>query len=308
MTNSEEKYFALLKREIVAKMQETYPGIPESVSDWKGQNIIDFQSDLKFKLNHYLSEKWFYNHMKSESSKLPRIDILNFLSEYTGFQNWDNFKHVHSNIERTQKSNKSKKQFYTIPLITVVGLTIIYSLYVFFYSQEYRFCFYDSITRQPVQNTIIEVTLLEKKQSPRNYLGDTNGCFTLKTNKRKVSFVVESPYYKRDTISRTLSSFNRNENIKLRVDDYALLLHYFSNNKIQDWMNRRQELSRMFSDEAKIYQVYEGTVGMEMYNKWEFIQKLSLPSSGLKDIEILNTKYDDEQITHLRFRQNGNSE
>lgn len=308
MADSEDKYFELLKSKIVATMQETYPGIPDSISDWKGQNIIDFQSDLKFKQNQYLSEKWFYTHMKSENSKLPRIDILNFLSRYTGYRNWDNFKHFQTGSDKVAEHDKSNSYFYIIPLITVLTLTIFYFLYLLLYTKEYNFCFYDSISKQPISNTFIEITLLEHKQSPRNYLCDSVGCFSLKTHRRKVRFVIESPYYKRDTVVRVLSSFNRNEKIKLKADDYSLLIHYFSRNKVEDWLKRREALNRMFSDSAKIYQVYEGTVGMEMYNKWEFIQKLSLPTSGLKDIEILNTKYDDEQITHLRFKQNSNSE
>lgn len=60
----------------------------------------------------------------------------------------------------------------------------------------------------------------------------------------------------------------------------------------------------MFSDSARIFQVMEGTIGMEMYNKWEFIIKLNLPTSSLRDIEILDTKYGNEKITHLRFKQN----
>jgi len=289
-------------------MQETYPGIPASISDWKGQNIVDFQSDLKFKQNQYLSEKWFYTHMKTENQKLPRIDILNFLSRYTGYRSWDNFKHAHSKSNNVDASDKSNSYFYVVPLITVVTLTVFYFLYLLLYTQEFTFCFYDSISKQPISNTIIEITLLENEQSPRNYLCDSLGCFSLKTHKRQVHFVVESPYYHRDTVVRVLSRFNRNEKIKLKVDDYSLMIHYFSKNKIQDWLKRREELDQMFSDSAKIFQVYEGTVGMELYNKWEFIQKLSIPTSGLKDIEILNTKYEDDQITHLSFKQNNNSE
>ena len=33
-------------------------------------------------VNGRISEKWFYTHIKSNSGKLPRIDMLNILSEY----------------------------------------------------------------------------------------------------------------------------------------------------------------------------------------------------------------------------------
>ncbi len=305
MTNSESKYFVLLKGKIVATMQKTYPGIPASISEWKGQNIIDFQSDLKFKQKEHLSEKWFYMHMKTENLKLPRIDILNFLSQYVGYNNWEDFKHFHSHKHKTSTNNKSNRSFYLLPLILVVILTIFYFSYKSFYAQEYSFCFYDSVTKQPIRNSIIEVTLLENNESNRNYLCNVDGCFNLKTNKSRLKLVVETPYYHSDTIFRRLNSFNRSENIKLQIDDYAIMIHYFSNSNVQDWLKRRDDLNDMFSENAKIFQVYEGTVGMEIYNKWEFINKLTLPTSSLRDIEILDTKYSGEEITHLRFKQNG---
>lgn len=305
MTISEEKYFELLKGKIVATMQNTYPGIPDLISEWKGQNIIDFQSDLTFKQKEYLSEKWFYTHMKSGSLKLPRIDILNFLSKYVGYQSWDNFKHLHTDEKGKSTNNKANSFFYLIPLFIAVILTTLYFGYKSFYSQEYTFCFYDSVSKQSISNNIIEVTLLEKDESHRNYLCDAHGCFSLKTNKSRLKFIVETPYYLNDTIVRRLNSFNRSENIKLQIDDYAMMIHYFSNSKVQDWLKRRDDLNRMFSDNAKIFQVYEETIGMEIYNKWEFINKLTLPTKGLQDIEILNKKYEGEQITHLCFKQNG---
>lgn len=302
MTDSEEKYFSLLKEQIVATMQKSYPGIPESVSEWKGQNIIDFQGDLEFRQKQHISEKWFYTHMKSENGKLPRIDVLNFLSKYVGAQSWEDFKY--SQAQNEERHKKIQHSNFLLPLLGVIIITLCYWAYKSFYSQEYIFCFYDSISKQTVSNSLIEITLLNNKESDKNYLCDAEGCFTLKTNKNKVRFIVETAYYQTDTISRRLSSFNRSEKIKLEVDDYAIMIHYFSNSKVKDWIKRRDELDHIFSENAKIFQVYEGTVGMEIYNKWEFINKLTLPTNSLRDIEILDTKYKGERITHLRFKQN----
>ena len=289
-------------------MQKVYPGIPISIAEWKGQHIVDFQSELQRTQHEHISEKWFYNHMKSEREKLPRVDILNFLSQFVGYKNWDEFKHYHTNAEEEPDEQKAKKVTYALPLVLVILVTIIYFVFKFFNAQEYTFCFYDNVSKQAISNNIIEVTLLEEKESPRNYLCDRDGCFSIKTNRNKIHFVVEAPYYHRDTIVRRLNSFNRSERIRLQVDDYAIMLHYFSNSKVQDWIKRKEDLNAIFSDNAKIFQVYEGTVGMEIYNKWEFINKLSLPTSGLRDIVILDKKYQGEQITHLRFKQNGTGE
>ncbi len=175
------------------------------------------------------------------------------------------------------------------------------------YTQVYNFCFYDSYTKEPVNNGVIEITVLSN-ESPVNYLCDSSGCFTIKTHERVINFVVETPYYHTDTIIRTLNKFNRTENIKLKPDDYALMIHYLSTSNITDWLKHRENLDNMIIDSAKIFQVLEGTVGMATFNKWEFINKLTLPTSSLRDIEIIDTQYDGNKISRLCFKQNGNKE
>jgi len=91
LQNGNKNYFELLKQKIVATMQQSYPGINPSISDWKGQEITDFQEELLIKVNAHISEKWFYNHIKSENRSLPRIDVLNLLSKYAGYANWNDF-------------------------------------------------------------------------------------------------------------------------------------------------------------------------------------------------------------------------
>jgi hypothetical protein len=45
------------------------------------------------------------------------------------------------------------------------------------------------------------------------------------------------------------------------------------------------------------------TLGMDVYNKWEFINKITIPSRGLKNLEIIETTFKGEQISALWFRQ-----
>ncbi len=305
MDISESKYFEILKAQIVKVMQQSYPGIPDSISDWKGQNIIDFQTELRFKQSEHISEKWFYTHMKSTNSKLPRIDILIFLSKYVGCKNWDEFKIKNRDANNFVPDDKSNRVFYFVPIILLVILGLFYLGFKSMYTQEYSFCFYDNDTKNPVINSIIEISVLNDEESPVNYLCNVDGCFTIKTNKRILKFIVETPYYHTDTIVRTLNKFNRTENVKLRIDDYSVMIQYFSNSNVDDWLKRRENLNLMFSDSAKIFQVLEGTIGMEIYNKWDFINKLTVPASSLRDIEIIDAKYEGEKITRLRFKQNG---
>ena len=83
------------------------------------------------------------------------------------------------------------------------------------------------------------------------------------------------------------------------------MIHLFSKSKIKSWKERRKQLNRMLADNAMIYQVYEdGKTGMELYNKKEFIDKLTVPLKSLKNIEIIETMYNGDKISILRFKQN----
>ena len=304
------KYFERLKEQIVLKMQQSYPAIPDSISDWKGQHIVDFQTELRVKQNEQISEKWFYTHMKTENKKLPRIDMLNFLSKFAGFNDWDDFKFKNGVTEKNSNKpgDKSNRVFFLLPLLTLGGVFVFYMAFSVLYTQNYTFCFYDHYTKKPIENQIIEIRVLSDTESPVSYLCDNTGCFSIKCSERILRFVVETPYYHTDTLFRNLNKFNRTENIMLRLDDYAVMIQYFSTSNVKDWLKRRENLNAMIADSAKIFQVLTGTIGMEMFNKQEFINKLTLPTSSLRNIEILDSKYEGGKITHLRFTQNQENE
>ncbi|MBM7417784.1 hypothetical protein GGQ33_000308 [Chryseobacterium sp. JUb44] len=76
-------------------MKEYTPSYDE-ISKWKGIDIIYFQEDLRKKAKGNISEKSFYTYFKSSPvSKLPRIDMLNLLSIYAGYDSWYDFKKNH---------------------------------------------------------------------------------------------------------------------------------------------------------------------------------------------------------------------
>ena len=107
MQQEEKRLYSLLKKELASAMKNSYPGINPDISDWKGQEITDFQEDLLSRINGRVSEKWFYTHMKSSNASLPRIDVLNMLSRYSGYKNWDDFRH--SNSESFKLNETIKK-------------------------------------------------------------------------------------------------------------------------------------------------------------------------------------------------------
>ena len=292
-------------------MQQSYPGIDPSISEWKGQEITDFQEELLKKVNAHISEKWFYTHMKSACNSLPRIDVLNLLSRYAGYANWDDFVFRHREMETflvvsPKPTASPNRYFYLVPLLVIVVMAGFYGLFRLFNTREYRFNLYDADTREPITGIKIAVRLFPEGESPVDLISDTNGSFTLKTDKSIIRMIISNPYYHSDTISRILKKLNGEEIISLHADDFALMIHYFSKTNVADWEKRRRKLEQMIEDSAMICQVVNDreATGMELFTKQEFIDKLTMPSGRLKNLEILDTRYRNDRISALRFRVN----
>lgn len=292
-------------------MQQSYPGINPSISEWKGQEITDFQEELRIKVNAHLSEKWFYTHMKSGRNSVPRIDMLNLLSRYAGYANWDDFVFENNDIKinppLTGTSPKSANRFFIlVPLLTVVIVLIFYGLFRLFNTREYHFTFYDADTREPITNSTIEVTVLQEGESNVKSLVSSDEGFQLKTDRSLIKMVIEAPYYHSDTITRMVRKLDREEMVMLHADDYALMIHYYSTMKVDDWQKRRVRLEEMIDDAAMICQVVNDrdATGMALYNKSEFIDKMTMPAGSLKNIEILSSQMRENKIMVLRFRIN----
>jgi hypothetical protein len=170
--------------------------------------------------------------------------------------------------------------------------------------REFQFRFYDSLTKELIQSDKIEIVLLPENNSPVSYLSDSAGVFVLKTYKRNLKLLVSAPYYKTDTVRRILKTFERHQKIGLHPDDFARMIHYFSEMKVEDWLKRRAYLDSIIDDGAMICQVGGGSrkLGVELFNKQEFIDRLTIPAGSLKNLDILETKLKNEKIVVLRFR------
>lgn len=305
MPKQELIYFEILKKEVVKTLQKTH-SVGSDIENWKGQEIIYLQDDLADKVNGRISEKWFYTHIKANSSKLPRIDMLNILSEYAGYQNWNDLKSKFSQEKSPKKRFISKN----ILIGIVIGSSLISAKLVidaFFPADNvYKFCFVDSDLKTTIKNSPIWIIWMNDNESSMVSKCDSTGCFQFTTEKEKIKFIVRSPYYKPDTITRIVYDKKiREEQILLKTNDYALMIHMFSKSKVKNWKKRRFQLNQMIADNAKIYQVHEdGETGMELYNKKDFINKLTVPLKSLKKIEVIETIYTGDKISILRFTQN----
>jgi len=96
VTDLDLLHFEQLKKDVQAQYLKEYTPSYDEISKWKGIDIIYFQEDLRKKAKGNISEKSFYTYFKSSPvTKLPRIDMLNLLSIYAGYDSWYEFKKNH---------------------------------------------------------------------------------------------------------------------------------------------------------------------------------------------------------------------
>ncbi len=292
-TNSNDiQTFKTLLRKVSEVFLQRHSASSTDMSQWKGQDIVLFQEDLRQKTQASISEKWFYTYVKNTPEKLPRIDMLNMLSQYCGYESWNAFKKNHRQRE------KMKLRRWAIPILFVVFL-VAYSFFP--RKRTFNFCFVDADQKTAITNIAIDIIILNKSESPIYTKTDSLGCFTWETKDDHIRFVAQSPYHKNDTIYRTISG-QKGDAIQLRTDDYALMLHYYGNNNVKDWKKRRQQLNQLIANEATIFEVLPHQLGVELYSKQEFIDKLSTPTEGLKRMQVLQTEYREEKIVKLKFK------
>ena len=310
MREGESAYFQLLKKALGEKYAAAHPGASNEISSLKGEEIVRFQEHLSQEVQGRISEKWFYTHLKNENKgKLPRIDVLNMLSRYVGFEDWQMFMHEQMLPESRDKAialpePKIRKLTPWAIGFVAVGLIFLGTFWAASAPPDYIICFIDADRNEAVKRDQVEILLLKKNQTPARFEVDEIGCLSWLTDEETITFVVKGAYYRNDTIVRQVASALRRETISLKTDDYALMIHYFSQAKVEDWHKRRAQLDEIFADDARVFQVLSGTQrGMEMYNKQEFIDKLTMPVHSLKNIEILETVYRNDQIVNLRFIQ-----
>ena len=99
-------YFEQLKNHIQAQYLKNHTPTFDEISKWKGIDIIYFQEDLRKVAKGNISEKSFYTYFKtSPIKKLPRIDILNILCIYIGYESWADFKKYNKISSSTEKKN-----------------------------------------------------------------------------------------------------------------------------------------------------------------------------------------------------------
>jgi len=297
LTEQEKILFEKLKQEVAKTFLKENPALSTDISKWKGDDIVRFQEDLLAKVKGQVSEKWFYNYFRNDIQKLPRIDMLNLLSEYVGYDNWADFKHKHTPRQNSGKQMKLKYSVFVF-LIVAVGLFFAWTI-----SKEkthkIELCFVDE-SLNPVTDPV-NITAKAGK-GEKIYQTENSNCIKFKSKGKQLNIEVKSAYYLPKKLKIDVEN-DYHEKIMLMTDIYALALRHYSNENIDNVKKRKEKLEKLIADDAVIYQQWFGNdKGIEIYTKEEFITQMILPTSLLKNMEILDKKYKNGKIYRLRFK------
>ncbi|MFT5860956.1 MAG: hypothetical protein ACI865_003072 [Flavobacteriaceae bacterium] len=314
MRHPERVYFDELKSQIVTCFRKRYIDCPDDISQWKGKVIENFQEDLQEKVKGRISTRWFYDHLKTDKEdRIPRVDILNLLSEYCGFDSWEGFiaQKKAEGVKDTpvKPESKSKRLMigFGVMMVLAVGTLMVIMMGVDAKNEttdkiDYKISFIDSDFGMPIANKNLEIIMLENGEEGEVLKADSEGCLNLGLESDTFSFIVQADYYNRDTIEINVGD-KQGEEIKLKIDDYSMLIHQLSVTESEGWERRRNQLDQMMSENAVIFLVTENNQGIEMFNKEEFIDRMTMPISALKNLRILQTLYEDGKISKMRITQ-----
>ncbi|WP_304343335.1 hypothetical protein [Chryseobacterium koreense] len=170
------------------------------------------------------------------------------------------------------------------------------------FSKKFYYSFIDADRNSKI-NAELQVQILKDNESPILYVAKPNEPFVYTTKSKKLTMVVSSPYYRTDTIYRNLETAPEAENIELKPNDYAIMLFYYSKS-ITDLKKKRESLNYLISDNALIYQVYDNeTYGVETMDKQRYINLVTLPSTSLENLQVIETKDDKAgKINMIKFK------
>ncbi len=308
---NEIEVFYFLKEKVLAIFKLSFPYFKGTIQDFGNKEIAQLIDLIETKNKERVSEKWVYTHLKPiTNEKIPRKDLLDILSKFSGFESWDEFLHKHSVDEKvgsliklnSKKTNKLRKIIMIVGVSTLI-LSFVLGMKQFYHNTEKIICFRDKYTQKIIESDKFEVFRIEslpnelvKKIKQKT----TNGCLKYE-NQNEVTFLISSAYYKTQ-----MMSLNSNQNISeisLQPDDYAMMIRSCMNTNLKDWTKRKLQLENCIDDNAEIEEVMFDEIGVDFLNKQDFISKITTPTETLKKMEIIEIKYKNEKIISLKFIQ-----
>ena len=170
MTDLDLLHFEQLKKDVQAQYLKEHTPSYDDISKWKGIDIIYFQEDLRKKAKGNISEKSFYTYFKSSPvTKLPRIDMLNLLSIYAGYESWYEFKKQHLFSGELLQDNEELSEDDILELTKTVSA-----------SEDLP---QNDISDTNTQTKASEITDLQKSPTENQYINQKSGSDTIADTK-----------------------------------------------------------------------------------------------------------------------------
>ena len=355
MSDTEFLHFQSLKKAVQDKYLETHSPAYDEISKWKGIDIIYFQEDLRQKAKGNISEKTFYTYFKNNSQeKIPRIDMLNILSVYSGFNSWSEFKkknpiaatgeettavevsepaieepsekvsveqiqnpitenppvsidnqafdEINMNINfKSQEQNFLKRYLWLGISVFLFAIVLILVFYDNLFYKKYTYAFIDADRNSSIKGEL-DVKIIRENESPILFKVKPNSPFVYETKSKSLKMIISSPFYKAEEITRDLTNAPDTENIELKPNEYAVQLYYYSKS-IKDFKKKTQQLNRLISDNALIYQVVDSDIyGIETLDKQKYISLVTLPTTSLENLEVIDSQMKNGKIVMIKFK------
>ena len=355
MSDTEFLHFQSLKKAVQDKYLETHSPAYDEISKWKGIDIIYFQEDLRQKAKGNISEKTFYTYFKNNSQeKIPRIDMLNILSVYSGFNSWSAFKkknpiavtgeettavevsepaieepsekvsveqiqnpitenppvsidnqafdEINKNINfKSQEQNFLKRYLWLGISVFLFAIVLILVFYDNLFYKKYTYAFIDADRNSSIKGEL-DVKIIRENESPILFKVKPNSPFVYETKSKSLKMIISSPFYKAEEITRDLTNAPDTENIELKPNEYAVQLYYYSKS-IKDFKKKTQQLNRLISDNALIYQVVDSDIyGIETLDKQKYISLVTLPTTSLENLEVIDSQMKNGKIVMIKFK------
>lgn len=298
-----------LFQELKGKVLQTYKEhFPFFTGSWKTFSSLDIQKLIVLIENvckQSVSEKWIYTHLKPErNEKIPRKDMLDILSTFVGYSNWDEFKFE---CKKGMKAPSSPKNNWLLRF--GIGLTalVICALLVFFITKkpakEIRLLqIKNQYNDQQVDSE--EVKVYQLQDSLKKTLKVKNGAIEVDgLQKRNTTLEIVSPFYKKKVVHISYSDTAITK-IDLQPNDYAMMLKAFMISDIKDWQTRKVQLDKILSDDLEVIVMLKDDLGAEYFNKEEFSQKLIVPTASIKRMKIVELRSDENGVIQfIRINQ-----
>ena len=355
MSDTEYIHFQSLKKAVQDKYLETHSPAFDEISKWKGIDIIYFQEDLRQKAKGNISEKTFYTYFKNNSQeKIPRIDMLNILSVYSGFNSWSEFKkknpiaatgeettavevsepaieepsekvsveqiqnpitenppvsidnqafdEINKNINfKSHEQNFLKRYLWLGISVFLFAIVLILVFYDNLFYKKYTYAFIDADRNSSIKGEL-DVKIIRENESPILFKVKPNSPFVYETKSKSLKMIISSPFYKAEEITRDLTNAPDTENIELKPNEYAVQLYYYSKS-IKDFKKKTQQLNRLISDNALIYQVVDSDIyGIETLDKQKYISLVTLPTTSLENLEVIDSQMKNGKIVMIKFK------